>query len=145
MLDLTLAKLIAMVRAKELAEKQAWSISGHNNSRNNVNCVKDEGNDEAKDRVRHAKYVPKPHKQSQCRNCGNEFKQGHKDVCPAKGKTCRACGKLNHFARVCRSRKNPPKDNKKDSRESVRVAQQQTQKQSPSNSSDNEYTFAVSS
>ena len=97
--------------------------------------MKDEGN---------AKYVPKPHKRSQCRNCGNEFKQGHKDVCPAKGKTCRACGKLNHFARVCRSRKNPPKDNKKDSRESVRVAQQQTQKQSPSNSLDDEYTFAVS-
>ncbi|CAB3986500.1 Transposon Tf2-9 poly [Paramuricea clavata] len=143
--DLTLAKLITMARAKELAEKQASNISGHNNSRNNVNRVKDEGNDEAKDKVRHAKYVPKPHKQNQCRNCGNEFKQGHKDVCPAKGKTCRACGKLNHFARVCRSRKNPPKDSKKDSRESVRVAQQQTQKQSPPNSSDDEYTFAVSS
>ncbi|CAB3983492.1 Transposon Tf2-6 poly [Paramuricea clavata] len=143
--DLTFAKLITMARAKELAEKQASNISGHNNSRNNVNRVKDEGNDEAKDKVRHAKYVPKPHKQNQCRNCGNEFKQGHKDVCPAKGKTCRACGKLNHFARVCRSRKNPPKDSKKDSRESVRVAQQQTQKQSPPNSSDDEYTFDVSS
>ncbi|CAB4007064.1 PREDICTED: uncharacterized protein LOC109615404 [Paramuricea clavata] len=115
--DLTLAKLITMARAKELAEKQASNISGHNNSRNNVNRVKDEGNDEAKDKVRHAKYVPKPHKQNQCRNCGNEFKQGHKDVCPAKGKTCRVCRKLNHFARVCRSRKNPPKDSKKDSRE----------------------------
>ncbi|CAB4031433.1 hypothetical conserved 1030, partial [Paramuricea clavata] len=134
--DLTLAKLITMARAKELAEKQASNISGHNNSRNNVNRVKDEGNDEARDKVRHAKYVPKPHKQNQCRNCGNEFKQKHKDVCPAKGKTCRACGKLNHFARVCRSRKNPPKDSKKDSRESVRVALQQTQKQSPPNSSD---------
>ncbi|CAB3989654.1 Transposon Tf2-9 poly [Paramuricea clavata] len=143
--DLTLAKLITMARAKELAVKQASNISGHNNSRNNFNRVKDEGNDEAKDKVRHAKYVPKPHKQNQCRNCGNEFKQGHKDVCPAKGKTCRACGKLSHFARVCRSRKNPPKDSKKDSRESVRVAQQQTQKQSPPNSSDDEYTFAVSS
>ncbi|CAB4009137.1 Transposon Ty3-I Gag-Pol poly [Paramuricea clavata] len=41
--------------------------------------------------------------------------------------------------------KNPPKDSKKDSRESVRVAQQQTQKQSPPNSSDDGYTFAVSS
>ncbi|CAB3986536.1 Uncharacterized protein K02A2.6 [Paramuricea clavata] len=142
--DLTLAKLITMARVKELAEKQALNISGHN-SWNNVNRVKDEGNDEAKDKVRHAKYVPEPHKQNKCRNCGNEFKQGHKEVCPAKGKTCRACGKLNHFARVCRSRKNPPKDSKKDSRESVRVAQQQTQKQSPPNSSDDEYTFAVSS
>ncbi|CAB3991399.1 hypothetical conserved 1030, partial [Paramuricea clavata] len=81
--DLTWAKLITISRAKELAEKPASNISGHNKSRNNVNRVKDEGNDEAKD----------------------------------KGKTCRACGKLNHFATVCRSRKNPPKDSKKDSRD----------------------------
>ena len=28
---------------------------------------------------------------------------GHKQVCPAQGKSCRSCGKLKHFAKVCRS------------------------------------------
>ena len=38
-----------------------------------------------------------------CRNCGNDFDVGHKQVCPARGKSCRSCGKLNHFAKVFRS------------------------------------------
>ena len=141
--DLTLGKLIGMARAKELAEKQASNISGQNTSRSNIHQIKDEENHEAKEKIRPPKYVPKPGKRNQCRNCGNEFKQGHKRVCPAKGKTCRSCGKLNHFAIVCRSSKNPSKQNKKDPKESVRFAQQSTK--SPSNSSDDEYTFAVSS
>ena len=40
-----------------------------------------------------------------CRNCGGHFP--HKQVCPAKDKDCKACGKRGHFARVCRT--NPPK------------------------------------
>ncbi|KAJ1205375.1 hypothetical protein NDU88_000810 [Pleurodeles waltl] len=36
-----------------------------------------------------------------CRWCGNLLP--HPAGCPARGKTCRACGKLNHFAKVCRS------------------------------------------
>ena len=37
-----------------------------------------------------------------CSNCGGEWP--HKTgICPAKGKECRKCSKLNHFARVCRS------------------------------------------
>ena len=41
--------------------------------------------------------------QNQCRNCGyDSHNQG--EVCPAKGQTCRKCGKSNHFKRVCRSK-----------------------------------------
>lgn len=143
--DLTLSKLITMARAKELAEKQASNISGQNSSRNNVNRINKEENKEAKSKDKPAKYQKYV---SKCRNCGNDFKRGHKEVCPAKGKTCRACGKLNHFAKVCRSKKNfeksREKDNDKESKESVKLAQQQHNVQSPS-SSDDEYTFAVSS
>ena len=39
-----------------------------------------------------------------CRNCGGEWPH-EKGNCPARGKECRKCGKLNHFARQCRSSK----------------------------------------
>ena len=38
-----------------------------------------------------------------CRHCGQEFP--HKGTCLARGKTCNKCGKLNHFATVCRGQK----------------------------------------
>ena len=36
-----------------------------------------------------------------CGYCGYDLQRNH--VCPAKGKECNKCGKLNHFATVCRS------------------------------------------
>ena len=36
-----------------------------------------------------------------CYHCGGTYP--HKYDCPAKGKECNACGKLNHFAQVCLS------------------------------------------
>ena len=57
------------------------------------------------------KYRKKPNQQhqqahhqnkhQQCGLCGGRYP--HSRECPAKGKRCAACGKLNHFARVCRS------------------------------------------
>ena len=38
---------------------------------------------------------------SNCHYCGGIFSQNHR--CPARGKKCRSCGKLNHFAKVCKS------------------------------------------
>ena len=39
---------------------------------------------------------------SKCCNCGND-KHTSKNDCPAKGQTCHKCGKLDHFAKVCKS------------------------------------------
>ena len=38
-----------------------------------------------------------------CRKCGLAWPHRVKP-CPAEGKTCRACGKLNHFAKMCLSK-----------------------------------------
>lgn len=45
----------------------------------------------------------KPGQDNKCRNCGYDV---HKTIeqCPAKGQTCRKCGKMNHYQRVCRSK-----------------------------------------
>lgn len=39
---------------------------------------------------------------SQCGNCGNRHNKS--DICPAKGRKCNNCHKLNHFAKMCRSK-----------------------------------------
>ncbi len=42
-----------------------------------------------------------------CRNCGGAFHPGHVFNFSARGVTCHACGKRDHFARVCRSNQQP--------------------------------------
>ena len=41
-------------------------------------------------------------KKERCKNCGGQPHR-NRDFCPAKGKTCFKCRKLNHLARLCRS------------------------------------------
>ena len=38
-----------------------------------------------------------------CGNCGSTKHTTRDQTCPAQGKRCRNCNKLNHFARCCRS------------------------------------------
>ncbi|CAC5390164.1 unnamed protein product [Mytilus coruscus] len=41
---------------------------------------------------------------NKCRNCGGVFP--HRWKCPAQGKSCNFCKKLNHFEKMCRSKRN---------------------------------------
>jgi transposase InsO family protein len=45
-----------------------------------------------------------------CFNCGREGHRPKSPQCPAMGKTCSKCNKLNHFAKVCKSRAEYGKD-----------------------------------
>ena len=47
-------------------------------------------------------YGNKQGKSRKCGNCGGYAP--HKNPCPARGKICKACGKIGHFAHVCRSK-----------------------------------------
>ena len=42
-------------------------------------------------------------KKKTCTRCGRTFGEGHLNMCPAMGKTCKSCSKQNHFAKHCRS------------------------------------------
>ena len=48
----------------------------------------------------HPAHVPRT---KPCQACGRQH--GVKAQCPARGKQCSACFKINHFAQVCRSSK----------------------------------------
>ena len=43
-----------------------------------------------------------------CGNCGKEHQKGRSN-CPAQGKKCNKCDKMNHFASVCKSKPKPRK------------------------------------
>ena len=77
-----------------------------------------------------------------CRNCGREFP--HVGTCPARGKTCNNCGKPNHFATVCRAKRNPVRlprkttKSKPHGQKSLKALETE-----PTSSSDEEYLYTV--
>ena len=75
-----------------------------------------------------------------CYCCGNT---GHraKDIrCPANGKTCRSCGKVGHFATVCRSRPKPANYTSPPQNQALQVSEHNNV---TSYSDDNECIFRV--
>lgn len=50
----------------------------------------------------HGKSSKTKHTERECRYCGKQHARD-KNKCPAYGKVCSACGKQNHFAKMCRS------------------------------------------
>ena len=120
--DMTLERIVEEARALELSESRAIEMEGkivnqvrrgHSNTTNNQHSGSRGSSSQASKGRAHRK--PKGHKpgkqginnsytqSEQCRNCGG--KRSH-PKCPAHGQECRACGKLNHWAKVCRSAAN---------------------------------------
>ena len=75
-----------------------------------------------------------------CNNCGGEWP--HLAQCPAKGKTCRKCGKANHFQVVCRS-KNLSKGTKNRPRVQRKTPAVRPFEHDAVSSDDDEYLYSV--
>ncbi|KAK0144485.1 hypothetical protein N1851_017146 [Merluccius polli] len=84
----SLNDLLEYGRAMELSEQQAAGMEG---SAVSVNAG----------RAATSRCAGRARPNNQCRNCGGKYP--HDGECPAKGKDCKACGKLNQFAKQCRS------------------------------------------
>ena len=69
-------------------------------------CQQNENSSQPRDRrsqSRNRQHFNKRNKKSgKCENCGGYAL--HRNPCPARGKSCNACGKIGHFAHVCRSK-----------------------------------------
>ena len=128
---LTLDALLTKARSLEASERQATGME------RNLQ-------DESVHNIRNQTSRTTESKQSttKCRKCGLTWP--HKTgPCPAKGQTCRKCGKPNHFARMCLSKTatkhpQPPKGHGKKSR-----IRQVSVQESDTSSSDDEYLYTL--
>lgn len=93
--ELTLSQSVEICRLAEVTEQRVKTIDSSITDSVNVAVAqrmkgKDGENEQA-------------FRNAFCKYCGGGHTKG-KDLCPAYGKTCRSCGVLNHFAKVCRAR-----------------------------------------
>ncbi|KAJ7993992.1 hypothetical protein DPEC_G00261320 [Dallia pectoralis] len=90
----SLDNLLEYGRTLELSEQQAAGME--QNVPASVNAVHQTGRTVTSRNAGGAKP------NAQCRNCGGKYP--HDGECPAKGKDCNACRKLNHFTKQCMSK-----------------------------------------
>ena len=91
--SLTLDQILKNARAMEVAEEQTIQIEKEQSNAVQY-CVHTKSH--------YPKPVSEAKRSSQCGLCGGSYP--HKGQCPAKGRRCLTCDKLNHFAKMCRSR-----------------------------------------
>ena len=103
--DLKLEKAVEICRADKLSKRQ-MKLFGCESS--NVNLVKRGGAYRVKNKsdktqeTKKATEGKQENKRNACGNCGLIHTKGQ---CLAYGKQCNKCKKMNHYARMCRSRK----------------------------------------
>lgn len=96
--DLTLDDLLNHGRACELSELQATGMEADKTAA--VNKVQHKT---GRDTTARNKWTPSWQPNNRCGNCGGRYP--HEQGCPAKDKICHSCGKYNHFAKQCRSKR----------------------------------------
>jgi hypothetical protein len=89
----TLEAVIAMATAKELSSAQSKEMRAKQESVNNIAERSKRSNWQSKSRSSGGGEI--------CGNCGRA--KSH-EVCPARDKDCKECGRIGHFAQVCRSK-----------------------------------------
>ena len=63
-------------------------------------------------------------KHNECYKCGERpFVAGHQKICKAKNVQCRNCGRMGHYARMCRMKQTDVKQNKAPQQKRVNVVQ----------------------
>ncbi|XP_046851898.1 uncharacterized protein LOC124445237 [Xenia sp. Carnegie-2017] len=98
---LTLENAIKIGQASEATKQQAMTLSRpHTGNQNNVDELRTKSNNTRRQRQQSAYTSLSSQAHSNCKYCGDIHQRGK---CPAYGKTCSKCHKLNHFASVCLS------------------------------------------
>ncbi|TGZ53491.1 hypothetical protein DBV15_12632 [Temnothorax longispinosus] len=123
MKDLTYEKAVDVCKASKIAQKQATDMSKNNDTRA-VSTVK-----KKPQKNQNTENQQKQDTETfQCNRCGTNHKRRS---CPAYQKECKACGKLGHFMKQCKSKKK------------VHLVQEDTQLTSDSSSNETLYVNSV--
>ncbi|KAJ1119863.1 hypothetical protein NDU88_008048 [Pleurodeles waltl] len=100
---------LSAVRADAMAAVRGQSMAAASSTR--MVQVKEEQVDAVQTRpTTPRKQNPAKPSERACGSCGYEHRSNA--GCPAKGQSCNRCGKPNHFAKMCRSRRNKPGEQK---------------------------------
>ena len=94
----SLQEALDYARAHEMSDKQSKRIEMEQESRENIT-------EEELNRVSLGRQIKSTGINKECYFCGGTFPHvGGKKKCPAWGKKCITCVKMNHFAKCCMSR-----------------------------------------
>jgi hypothetical protein len=93
--SLSLEKLLKSARAMELADEHTSDMQKSERTAQ-ANFIRSN----KRYSYTHG-YGQSSNSSTTCGLCGGQYP--HKGVCPAKGKECKKCNRMNHFAKMCRS------------------------------------------
>lgn len=110
--ELNLNKALSICRSSEIASQQMKAMKHDDKETEDVRAIRKTSNKRSNNH-RGRRDKPDQHNKPQstqkrdatykCYHCGSKEKHKLED-CPARGKECRNCKKLNHFASVCLSK-----------------------------------------
>ena len=102
--NLTLMKTDEICRAAESMTEQMRIVGQTNDATTSVHAVR-KFSGQKKRMTKEASRSTKSDTAKECWNCGRQHGRQPKELCPAFGKSCDLCGKLNHFANKCRQKR----------------------------------------
>ena len=102
--NLTLIKTDEICRAAESMTEQMRIVGQSNDATTSVHAVR-KFSGQKKCMTKEASRSTKSETAKECWNCGRQHGRQPKELCPAFGKSCDLCGKLNHFANKCRQKR----------------------------------------
>ena len=113
--DLSLDKALDMCKSSEITSKQRSIQNDEKQNNEELNLVQDKrrrakGNKKLNEKKPLSNQKKPPIKTGQdktwkCKYCGQHKKHAKQTDCPAYGQQCRICKKMNHFAKVCQTKK----------------------------------------
>ena len=154
---LTLSALLAEGRSFEVSEKQAKGIE------KSLAAIRIDEKlpTEIDDRVNAIQHQQRQRQQPpyarretvkrKCYYCGLDYPHKNNTSCPAYGKECSFCHKMNHFAKVCKSSQNrdqnkfprQPRSSRQFNNSSINTVNRQHTNDESNSSSEDEYIYTV--
>ena len=105
---LDLKEIISTLKTEETAQTTADLLEGKATNSSTLHKIRRQP-PQRQETPRHQTPPPRPTYRKPCPGCGFTGHTFRSEKCPARGQTCKFCGKPDHFDRVCFKKHGPPK------------------------------------